>query len=77
MNKETKQQNNTANDLCILLYADVKSEMLVQDTEGNIGKITNTEHDLHNVEVDYLQGGCGLYCLDESCDEYDPLYICV
>lgn len=60
----------------ILLYADVKPQMLVKDTKGNIGKIIDTEHDIHNVKVDYLdESGVGIYCLDETCEDYDPLYI--
>lgn len=60
-----------------LEFINIKPQMLVKDIEGNIGKITDIEHDIHNVEVEYLQGGLGLYCLDETCNEFDPLYIII
>lgn len=65
--------NNKQNHL--LSYSEIKPNMMVKDNKGNVGKVTDTEHDIHNVEVDYLQGGAGLYCLDDNCDKYDPLYI--
>ena len=49
----------------------------IKDTDGNIGIIKGLDADIHNVEVEYLNGGMGLYCLDKDCDKYDPLYICI
>ncbi len=65
------------NEKDILSFDDVRPNLKVEDSEGNRGTIANVEHDLHNVEVLYLNSGRGLYCLDENCEEYDPLYICV
>jgi len=28
--------------------------------------------DIHNVLVEYEDGGSGLYCLDKKCEEFDP-----
>lgn len=58
-----------------LQFSGVKSSLKVIDNKGNIGLISESDHDIHNIEVDYLQGGAGLYCIDTSCDQYDPLYI--
>jgi hypothetical protein len=28
--------------------------------------------DIHNILVEYEDGGSGLYCLDKKCEEFDP-----
>ena len=72
-----KREYKKSNGLYPLLYADVKLQTKVKDTDGNIGIIKGLDADIHNVEVEYLNGGMGLYCLDIDCDKYDPLYICI
>jgi len=37
------------------------------DAYGTVKKMD----DIHNVFVEYENGGSGLYCLDSNCDEYD------
>ena len=62
--------------------------MRVQDNECNVGTVKECE-DIHNVFVEYDNGGSGLHCLVEGCIEtttingelvemlhYDPLYYC-
>jgi len=59
----------------------------VIDSEGNVGTIKNYDEELHNVFVEYDNGGSGFHCLNEGCTEpmevngykfeneqYDPLY---
>jgi len=59
-----------------LLYLEIYDGLEVIDKEGSIGKIISSL-DIHNIEVkfdDENGEGLGLYCLDPSCDEYEPLY---
>jgi len=35
------------------------------------GKVVDKK-DVHNVLVEYDDGGSGLYCLDKKCKEFDP-----
>lgn len=46
----------------------------VIDLCGKIGKVINLD-DIHNVQVEYGNGNIGLYCLDHTCDNFDPLYM--
>lgn len=59
----------------------------VIDNEGNVGTIKHYDEEMHNVFVEYDNGGSGVYCLIEGCKEphevnghkfeieqYDPLY---
>jgi hypothetical protein len=58
-----------------LEYAELKKDMKVIDTEGNIGKIMKIK-DIHNILVKFERNaGYGFYCLDQT-DKmfYDPLY---
>ena len=58
-----------------LSYGDIKIGMQVMDDNGDIGVITECE-DQHNILVEYGNGGKGLYCLVEDCEEgSDNLYI--
>ena len=59
-----------------LLYADIKVGMEVKDDEGDRSIIVDCS-DIHNVEVRFILGGKALYCLDENCKDFDPLFICV
>ena len=54
-------------------FNDLKSGLLVIDTNGILGTISSIE-DKHNVHVDYDNGGTGIYCMDTECSYYDPLY---
>ncbi len=52
----------------------------VVDSEQNTGIIISID-DIHNVEVHFDNGGLGLWCFAENCDEalkdeQDPLYYC-
>lgn len=50
--------------------------MRVKDESGDIGHVIECD-DIHNVLVKFVNKhgeGSGLYCLDESCDEYTPLF---
>ena len=42
--------------------------MRVKDREGNIGTVKECD-DIHNVFVEYDNGGSGLHCLVEGCIE--------
>lgn len=65
----------------IVTFDDVYVGMRVVDVDGYIGVVMNCD-DIHNVHVEYDDGGSGLYCLDEDCDKcsgdnaryYDPLF---
>ena len=74
--------------LHIVSHSNLVIGMRVQDNEGNVGIVKECE-DIHNVLVEYDNGGSGLHCLVEGCadtktinDEqfeipyYDPLYYC-
>ena len=67
--------------------SNIKGGEKVIDNEGNIGTIKHYDEELHNVFVEYDNGGSGLHCLNEGCKEphevnghkfeieqYDPLY---
>lgn len=73
--------------LHIVSHSNLVIGMRVQDNEGNVGTIKHYDEELHNVFVDYDNGGSGLHCLNEGCKEphevnghkfeieqYDPLY---
>jgi len=45
-----------------------------KDSDG-LTVVIVRKHNIHNVEVEYLHGGTGLFCLDRICEEYDPLYV--
>lgn len=55
---------------CVVITPEIG--MRVKDYDGIIGIITECL-DLHNIEVDYDNGGKGLYCIDPDCPEYDGL----
>lgn len=67
-------------------YENLIKGLEVQSKEGYNGIVENCE-DIHNVFVEYDNGGSGLHCLVEGCTEsriingqlieiphYDPLY---
>lgn len=59
-----------------LEFRDIKYGRQVIDSEGHLGKISEID-EIHNVIVEFSDGGSGIYCLDKTCLEYDPLYISV
>jgi hypothetical protein len=67
-------------------FDDLFIGMIVKDAEGNVGVVKECE-DIHNILVEYQNGGFGLHCLIKGCVEttiinetieeiphYDPLY---
>ena len=66
------------NDAKPLLYADIQKGMKVIDNDGDIGIVTECK-DAHNINVKYKNGGAGLHCLQEGCEEFGRslLYVCV
>ena len=57
-----------------LLFENIEVGMKVIDTNDAIGVVKEC-FDVHNIQVDYLNGGSGFYCLDFQCEFYDPLYL--
>lgn len=45
----------------------------VQDEEGTVGTIIDS-NDIHNIIVEFDNGGQGLYCLCEGCELAENLY---
>ena len=54
-----------------LKFEELKVGMIVEDLWCERGKIIECD-DPHNVFVQYDNGGSGLYCLDNDCDDRDP-----
>jgi len=84
----TKEPLKPQLHLHIVSHSNLVIGMKVQDGEGNVGTVKECE-DIHNVFVEYDNGGSGLHCLVEGCIEtttingqlvemphYDPLYYC-
>ena len=44
----------------------------VYDSSMDCYGIVKNVSDIHNVFVEYEDGGSGLYCLDYNCKEFDP-----
>lgn len=74
------------NDLKLLDYKDIVVGMRVKNNERITGIIKECDN-IHNIFVEYDNGGSGLYCLVKDCIEttiineqvieiphYDPLY---
>ena len=65
-------------------YDDVFVGMKVLDEDPEFGAGVVVEiKDIHNILVDYIGDfddndingkPCGLYCLDKTCEDYDPIY---
>jgi hypothetical protein len=47
--------------------------MIAKDNTGYIWVVYNII-DIHNIHVKFIIGSNALFCLDENCEEYDPLY---
>jgi len=58
-----------------MLYNKLKIKDYVYDPGLNVYGIVKEIDDIHNVFIEYEDGGSGLYCLDPSCDEFDPIEI--
>ena len=76
MNTENSFNGQNGNSAKHLLYADIKVGMEVKDDEGDRSIVVDCS-DIHNVEVRFILGGKALYCLDEKCKDFDPLFICI
>ena len=79
-----KTFNKTQTEQCnlhIVTHSNLKLGKNVIDAEQNKGTIVNID-DLHNVEVDFENGGRMLVCFVEGCEEYKtalkeiPIYYC-
>ena len=56
-------------------FSDIYIGMVVKDLDEDFGiGVVEKYYDKHNVFVKFKNGGSGLYCLDEDCEDYDPLY---
>lgn len=55
-----------------LTFSELKLGMRVVDIVGDAGFIESCE-DSHNINVIFDNGGAGLYCLHEDCEEFEPL----
>jgi hypothetical protein len=76
MNTENSFNEENGNSAKHLLYADIKVGMEVKDDEGDRSIVVDCS-DIHNVEVQFILGGKALYCLDEKCKGFAPLFICI
>lgn len=63
-NKQTEQCN-----LHIVTHSNLELGRNIVDAEQNKGTIVNID-DLHNVEIDFENGGRMLGCFVENCKEY-------
>ncbi len=74
-------------DKALVTKSNITGGRKVIDDEGNVGTIIHYDEALHNVFVEYDNGGSGFHCLNEGCTEpmemdwykfeneqYDPLY---
>lgn len=52
-----------------LVYSQIYIGMKVIDNYDDAGIVDSCD-DIHNVNVLFESGGAGLYCLDETCEEY-------
>jgi len=54
-----------------MFYNKLKIGTVVYDEFFEVyGKIIDKK-DIHNILVEYEDGGSGLYCLDKKCEEFD------
>tara|TARA_R110000744_G_C19257411_1_gene550981 strand:- start:274 stop:522 length:249 start_codon:yes stop_codon:yes gene_type:complete len=81
MNKTLDNNKNEQCNLHIVTHSNLKFGMNVVDAEQNKGTIVNID-DLHNVEVDFQNGGRMLGCFVKDCEEYKtdlkeiPIFYC-
>lgn len=86
MKKDTENKNLLASKM-LVTRSNITGGRKVIDNEGNVGTIKRYDEALHNVFVEYDNGGSGFHCLNEGCkepmevnehkfenDQYDPLY---
>jgi len=55
-----------------MFYNQLKIGDSVYDKYFDAYGIVKKLDDIHNVFVEYENGGSGLYCLDPNCEEFDP-----
>jgi hypothetical protein len=84
MDKDNKNENINDTDkklhISVVTYNNLQLGKKVVDGKQNTGVITSID-DLHNVEVKFDNGGAGLWCFVEDCEEFikdskDVLYYC-
>jgi len=69
MNKTLDNNQAEQCNLHIVTHSNLKLGANVVDAEQNKGTIVNID-DLHNVEVDFENGGRMLGCFVDGCEEY-------
>ena len=86
LSKLLKNKNYMKDKFKRINYKDIIVNMKVKNKEGITGVVKKCE-DIHNIFVEYDNGGSGLYCLVKKCTEtiikndeeivinqYEPLY---
>ena len=71
-NKNSEQNLDKSNKklhMSVVTYSNLRLGAKVVDCEQNTGIITSIK-DPHNVEVKFDNGGAGLWCFVENCEEY-------
>lgn len=74
------EENKDLTEKTVVTHSDLRLGAKVVDGEQNTGVITSIQ-DKHNVEVQFDNGGAGLWCFVVDCDEYikdskEVLYYC-
>ena len=54
-----------------LKFEELKVGMIIEDLWCERGKIRECD-DIHNIIVDFENGGVSIYCFDNDCDDRDP-----
>ncbi len=85
-NKKMENEKNLLGK-ALVTRSNINGGRKVIDNEGNVGVVKHYDEELHNVFVEYDNGGSGFHCLNEGCTEpmevnghkfeneqYDPLY---
>jgi hypothetical protein len=55
-----------------MLYNKLRVGDNVYDPDMDAYGIVKQIPDIHNIFVEYDDGGSGLYCLDPKCEDFDP-----
>lgn len=55
-----------------MLYKELEIGDYVYDPFMNAYGLVKVVEDIHNILVEYDDGGGGLYCMDPTCEEFDP-----
>jgi|688.fasta_scaffold289824_4 hypothetical protein len=78
--EQNLDKSNEKLHLYVVTHSNLQLGKKVVDGEQNTGVITSID-DLHNVEVKFDNGGAGLWCFVDDCEEFikdskDVLYYC-